>query len=64
MLSLVCRSPIRRALFISAIRHNSSVPAKTRPHFGSLFFVGFTGVVIGAGGAGLSPFYLFYLCVH
>jgi len=54
MLSLVRRSPIRRTLLISAIRHNSSVPAKTR-RFGSIVLVGVTGVVgvvFGAGAAG------------
>jgi len=57
MLSLVCRSPIRRTLLISAIRYNSSVPAKTRTRSGSHFFVGFTGVVIGAGAAGYTWYY-------
>ena len=59
MLSLVCRSQIRRTLLISAIRHNSSVPVKTRTRFGGHFLVGFTGVVIGAGAAGLFFLYLF-----
>lgn len=64
MLSLVCRSPIRRTLLISAIRRNSSVSAKTR-RFGSLVFVGFTGVVIGAGAAGLyHPLMFIYLFIH
>ena len=62
MLSLVCRSPIRRAFLIEAIRYNSSVPAKTRPRFGSLFFVGFTGIVIGAGASGLSYFIYLLVC--
>jgi hypothetical protein len=53
MLSLVCRAPIRRTLFISAIRYNSSIPVKTRPRFGSYLVAGFTGVVLGAGAAGL-----------
>ena len=59
MLSLVYRSPIRRTLLVSAIRYNSSVPAKARPRFGSHILVGLTGAVFGAGAAGLSLFYLF-----
>ena len=61
MLSLVCRSPIRRTLLIGAIRYNSSVPAKTRPRFGKLFF-GFTGIVIGASASGLSSFIYSFIC--
>ena len=60
MLSLVYRSPLRRTLLTSAIRYNSSVPAKSRTRFGgSHFLVGFTGIIIGAGAAGLSLLYLF-----
>ena len=61
MLSLVCRSPIRRTLLISAIRYNSTVAAKTRPRFGSHLFIGFTGVVIGAGAAGAAG--LIFTCL-
>lgn len=62
MLSLARRFPIRRSLLISGIRYNSSVPA--RPRIGSHLLVGLTGVVFGAGAAGLSLFYLFILFVH
>lgn len=54
MLPLVYRSPLRRTLFISAIRYNSSVPAKTRTRFGSRLLAGFAGAILGAGAAGLS----------
>ena len=65
MLSLVYRYPIRRTLLNSAIRYNSSVSAKARTRFGgSHFLVGFTGVIIGAGAAGLSPLIFIYLFVH
>ena len=54
MLPLVYRSPLRRTLLISAIRHNSSVPAKTRTSFASRLLIGFTGAVLGVGASGLS----------
>jgi len=63
MLSLVCRSPMRRTLLISAIRCNSSVTPKTRSRFASQFSAGFTGVLIGAGavvGAGAGGYLLYY----
>jgi len=52
MLSLVSRSLHRRTLLFSAIRYNSSVPAKTRPRFGSHLLAGFAGAILGAGAAG------------
>jgi len=52
MLPLVSRSPLRRTLLFSAIRYNSSVPAKTRIRFGSHLLAGFAGATLGAGAAG------------
>jgi len=57
MLPLVYRSPLRRTLLYSAIRYNSSVPAKPRTRFASHLLAGFAGAILGAGATGYTWYY-------